>query len=77
LGRGRVKSVSEEFRKNADTCNRLAAQLRTHEHQNFARDLAAAWIRLAEQAELAERGRDVEKTMSMPHAAAAGDEHVE
>jgi hypothetical protein len=46
--------AGERFRANAELCYRLAVRLRKPEHQQFARELAAAWIALAEQVERAE-----------------------
>jgi hypothetical protein len=43
-----VSSVDDEFRKNAEECRRLAERLRKPEHRQFARELASAWIELAE-----------------------------
>jgi hypothetical protein len=44
----------DRFRVNAELCDRLAVRLRKPEHQQFARELAAAWIALAEHVERAE-----------------------
>jgi hypothetical protein len=46
-----VMDVGDRFRINAATCYRLAVRLEKPEHRQFARELAAAWIELAEQAE--------------------------
>jgi hypothetical protein len=46
-----VMGVGDRFRINAETCCHLAERLEKPEHQQFARELAAAWIELAEQAE--------------------------
>ena len=47
--------AGDRFRENAALCYRLAVRLRKPEHQQFARELAAAWIALAEQVERAAR----------------------
>jgi hypothetical protein len=45
--------IGDRFRKNAERCLRLAVRLNKPEHQQFARELAAAWIALAENVERA------------------------
>jgi hypothetical protein len=45
--------IGDRFRKNAECCLRLAVRLNKPEHQQFARELAAAWIALAENVERA------------------------
>jgi hypothetical protein len=55
--------AGDRFRANAAVCYRLAVRLRKPEHQQFARELAAAWIELAEHVERVQtRSLSVERT---------------
>jgi hypothetical protein len=46
--------AGDRYRANAELCRRLAVRLRKPEHQQFARELAAAWVALAEHVERTE-----------------------
>ena len=46
-----MSSKAEEFRKHADECRRLSAQLQKPEHKSLALYIADAWLKLAQEAE--------------------------
>jgi hypothetical protein len=47
-GKPAMRERAEQFRKNAEECNRLAVHIKNPEHKALAAEFAAAWLALAQ-----------------------------